>query len=234
MEIQEILPRLENKKRSGKGWSARCPAHDDQHNSLSVKEGQNGKVLLFCHAGCEYKDILESIGVALNNGQQSVNQSKSSYRRDEEATAIYKYCDEKGALLYEVLRFANPKEFRPRVPDLMEGHRRGLPTDVRRVLYRLPELIAADPSTTVFIVEGEKDVETMRERRLVSTCNVGGAGKWRDEYNQYLRNRHVCILPDHDKPGMEHARKVAQTLRGIAASVRIVDLFDKKNKEEMK
>ncbi|MDQ3821481.1 MAG: hypothetical protein M3362_27900, partial [Acidobacteriota bacterium] len=232
MGIQEILHRLENIKRSGKEWSARCPAHDDQHNSLSIAEGQDGKLLMHCHAGCTYEGINEALGLSFNDEQRRANQDVSSYLHDAEAVAIYPYYDENRDLLYRVSRF-NPKTFRPSVPDGNGGFKRGLPPDVRRVLYRLPELLASDPSTTVFIVEGEKDVETLHKHGLIATCNVGGAGKWRDEYNEFLRGRLVCILPDNDKPGIEHARKVAQSLRGIAASVRTVDLFAKKNREEM-
>ena len=43
------------------------------------------------------------------------------------------------------------------------------------------------PSTTVFVVEGEKDADNLAALGLVSTTNVGGAGKWRESYNDALR-----------------------------------------------
>lgn len=49
--------------RSGKGWTCRCPAHDDRRPSLSIGMGSDGKVLLRCHAGCTYKAIAEAIGL---------------------------------------------------------------------------------------------------------------------------------------------------------------------------
>jgi hypothetical protein len=48
-----VLTRLRRVRKSGAGWHALCPAHDDKHPSLSIKEGE-GKVLLFCHAGCTF------------------------------------------------------------------------------------------------------------------------------------------------------------------------------------
>jgi 5S rRNA maturation endonuclease (ribonuclease M5) len=96
---------------------------------------------------------------------------------------------------------------------------------VRRVLYRLPELLEAEPNINVFIVEGEKDADNLRrEFGLVATTNVGGAGKWREDYNECLSGRPVVIMPDNDKPGRDHTEQVARSLDGIALSVKIVNL----------
>lgn len=58
----------------------------------------------------------------------------------------------------------------------------------------------------------------------MATTNAGGAGKWRDEYGEYLRGRSVVVLPDNDEPGREHAAKVARSLQGVAAGVRVLEL----------
>ncbi len=65
--------------------------------------------------------------------------------------------------------------------------------------------MAADPNEPVFIVEGEKDADTLASLGLVATTNPGGAGKWRREYNGYLASRKVIILPDNDEAGENHA-----------------------------
>ncbi|MBA2270824.1 MAG: hypothetical protein H0W20_09530 [Chthoniobacterales bacterium] len=57
------LVALTNAKRSGKGWTANCPAHDDEHPSLSISEGRDGRVLLRCHAGCSNENVLAKIGL---------------------------------------------------------------------------------------------------------------------------------------------------------------------------
>ncbi len=97
---------------------------------------------------------------------------------------------------------------------------------MRRVLYRLPELLAAKRKKFVFDVEGEKDADRLAELGLVATCNAGGAGTWKEEYNEHLQGRPVVILPDDDAPGRDHAQRVARALHGIAKSVRVVDLPD--------
>jgi hypothetical protein len=76
----------------------------------------------------------------------------------------------------------------------------------------------------IYIVEGEKDVENLQSLGLTATTNPGGAGKWRTEYNEYLRNRDVVIIPDNDDVGKKHAENIFQNLRGIAKSVKILQL----------
>jgi putative DNA primase/helicase len=84
--------------------------------------------------------------------------------------------------------------------------------------------LAADEHTTVYICEGEEDVNRLRDLGLASTTNSGGAGKWADEFSEHLRGRNVVILPDHDEPGRRHAQQVAQSLQGKAASVKVLEL----------
>lgn len=211
MSARDVVNKLQGVKRSGAGWTAKCPAHEDQHNSLSVNEGDGGRVLFYCHAGCSYERIVAALG--FTNGTSS--------RR---IVAEYGYRDESGRLLYEAIRF-EPKAFQQRRPDGRGGYIWNL-NGTKRVLYGLPELLAADPQGVVYIPEGEKDVDELRKHGLVATCNVGGAGKWRDEYNECLRGRQVVILPDNDEPGQKHAARVARSLSGRAASVRVVELPD--------
>ena len=135
--------------------------------------------------------------------------------------ASYPYRGLDGRLLFEVMRF-NPKGFRQRRP--VDGGWEWNLKGVEPVLYRLPELTAADPSRTVFVGEGEKGVGALVELGLVATCSPMGAGKWRPAYAEHLRGRHVVILPDNDKPGRDHAETVAQSLHGVAASVKVVEL----------
>lgn len=212
MNAGDILQRLKGVRRSGKGWTARCPAHDDQRNSLSISEGEGGRLLLYCHAGCTFEAICRAAGI------RSQVDGRQGTRR---IVAAYDYRDESGELLYQAIRYA-PKGFSQRRPD-GDGWVYKL-NGVRRVPYRLPELLAADPAQPVFIVEGEKDSDRLAALGFVATTNAGGAGKWRNEYNEYLRGRHVVILPDNDDPGREHAAKVARSLRDIAANVRVLEL----------
>jgi len=129
--------------------------------------------------------------------------------------ATYPYTDEHGKLLFEVIRYS-PKSFAQRRAD--GTWKLG---DVRRVLYRLPEVLAAE---CVYLVEGEKDVETLRGLGLTATCNPHGAGKWRDHYAQSLAGKLVVILPDNDDEGRRHALRAAQSLLPVARGVKLVEL----------
>ncbi len=136
--------------------------------------------------------------------------------------ATYDYLDASGELLYQVVRFA-PKDFRQRRRDGNGRWTWGL-SGIRRVLYRLPELLAADKRVTIYIAEGEEDVDQLRAMGLESTTNPEGAGKWQDEFSEYLRDRNVVVLPDNDEPGRRHAEQVARSLRGEAGSVKVLEL----------
>jgi hypothetical protein len=219
--LELVLSRLKGVARNGDGFIALCPAHNDQRPSISVKDGETG-VVLHCHAGCETQAILTAIGLTpreLFFVPGSKRERDADRPRLLRVVATYPYVDENGTVLFEVLRL-DPKGFKQRKPDGGGGyvHKLG---DIRRVPYRLPELLAADD---VLILEGEKDCETARTLGFVSTCNSGGAGKWRDEYSPYFKGKNVTIVPDADTPGRKHAAAVAETLAGYAASIRVAEL----------
>lgn len=63
--IENFLPRLDKVKKSGKGYQARCPAHEDKGPSLSLREGDDGKVLLHCFAGCSAGAVVAALGLSM-------------------------------------------------------------------------------------------------------------------------------------------------------------------------
>ena len=134
----------------------------------------------------------------------------------------YDYCAADGTLLFQVVRTAD-KRFTQQRPDGAGGVIHNL-DGVPRVLYRLPELLASGPETPIYLVEGEKDVNTLRALGLVATTNPGGAGKWRAEYTPCFAGRQVVIVPDNDRAGWEHALAVAKALTPVAACVKVVAL----------
>ncbi len=67
MTVHDLLNRLDGVKRSGDGWTARCPAHDDEHNSLSVRDGEGGKIIVRCHAGCTANSIMAALGLTMRD-----------------------------------------------------------------------------------------------------------------------------------------------------------------------
>ena len=145
--------------------------------------------------------------------------------------ASYGYEDEHGTILFRKLRTASKKFWQQR-PDGNGGWTSGVKS-IRRVPYRLPELIAAiSTDRTILVVEGEKDVDCLRQLGVPGTCNPEGASepgkkpKWRLEYSEALRDAVIVIVPDHDAAGYAHADAIAELSNGIAKSIRILKLAD--------
>ena len=66
--VETLLARLESVRGTGRGrWIARCPGHADRSPSLSLTEGDDGRILLFCHAGCGAADIVAAVGLDLRD-----------------------------------------------------------------------------------------------------------------------------------------------------------------------
>ena len=218
---------LELKRRKDEYW-ALCCFHDEDTPSLSFNPEKN---VFFCH-GCDKgggvidfvmaRDTLDFPEAVLKLAGEP--QPASAKTPLGPIVAEYLYPGADGVVRHRVTRH-EPKDFRPwhRAPDgswqIGEGAEK-LP------LYRLPELLAADPSTWVLIVEGEKDAERLAALDFVATTNAGGAAKWRPEHAEALRGRRVCIIPDNDLAGGRHAAQVARSLNGIAREVRNVHLPD--------
>jgi hypothetical protein len=211
-----IVTALEARGSRHHGHDWQCPAHDDGVPSLSVNE-KDGRVLLHCQAGCATTDIVAALGLTM--GALFDEEKPSATKR---IVAVYPYVDEAGNMLFEVVRYS-PKDFRQRRTDVtgeLVWNLRGC----RRVLYRLPAVLrAARKGITVYVVEGERDVEAIEAAGAVATCNPGGAGKWRTEYADALRGASVVVVADRDEPGRVHARQVAASLEGVARDVRIVE-----------
>lgn len=227
--ISKILGNLASAKKQGNGYTALCPAHEDHNPSLSITEAYDGRVLLMCHAGCPTENVVAAIGLTMADlfPQKAENvfaNSKRKAQKDKrEISTVYDYRDENGLLLFQTVRY-KPKGFSQRRPDGNGGYHWNL-DNVKKVPYRLPELLAAK-SPSVFITEGEKDVDRLKELGIVATCNPMGAGKWIDDYNEPLRGREVIILPDNDAVGRKHAQQIALSLSGIAESIRVLELPD--------
>ena len=212
--IDYIVERFRGFRRRGEGYDALCPAHDDTNPSLSIDSGDDGRVLVHCHAGCSPDAVLKAVGLT----------TRDLFPVQRMAVATYDYRDEQGELLYQVCRM-DPKGFRQRRPDGQGGWAWAV-KDVRKVLYRLPELLTAEPTDPVFVAGGEKDADRLASLGLNATTNAGGAGKWVPEFSESLRGRTVVILPDNDDPGRDHADTVARSLCGVATRVSVVALPD--------
>ncbi len=228
MTLVEFADRLQGVKwqRDREGFEARCPGHDDKTPSLSVNLGDDGRLLVHCHAGCDTASVMESVGFTMADLFPQQGRGRpvppSTRRAGKGEVATYPYPDENGVLLYEVVRY-EPKDFRQRQPDGQGGWVWNL-KGVQRVLYRLPEVLeAAAAGQTIFVVEGEKDADALTSAGYYATTCPGGAGKWRPEFTETLRDASVIVVADADEPGRRHAENVRQALDGTARDVAVVE-----------
>ena len=224
-----VLGKLQGVAKRGGYWMARCPAHDDGKSSLSVARGTEQPVVFKCHAGCRQDEIIAALGLPAD----VISKPREQRDRDEwtphgPAIAVYDYADEHGDLLFQVLRTAD-KQF-PQRHKSPEGKWVWRTGGVRKVPYRLPKLIAAVAAgERVYVVEGEKDVQSVERAGAVATCSPGGAGKWRDEYDSYFTGADVIIVADRDQPGRDHAADVLAHLRDLAKSAVIAEAAEGKD-----
>src|SRR3954447_5846806 len=64
--VGKVLDRLEDYKERRDGFRARCPAHQgNSDDSLSIKQGEDGRALLVCHAGCDLQEIVDALGLGM-------------------------------------------------------------------------------------------------------------------------------------------------------------------------
>lgn len=224
MEVEVFLTRLERVTRSGEGWTARCPSHDDRDPSLSVTV-KNNKILVYCHAArrCSTEEIVTAM--RLTEADLFIDNDPSDRVDWNAPLATYTYADEWGTLLHQKQRFRGGergKTFRVRRPLPNGGWAHDM-KGVRRVLYRLPELLAAISSgVPVYVVDGEKDADTLWNQGHAATCDPMGAGKWQTEYAAVLaKATEVIVVADKEEGGLEQAETVAASLNGTP--VRIVE-----------
>ena len=166
MTLQEVLTHFKvEHKNSNNAYQCKCPVHKDKKASLTIT-GKNGKVLIHCHAGCETKDILDAVGLTFadlgSERQEDGWREKLEREKGKRIEAVYNYKSEDGKYLYSKVRFEG-KYIRyitiDRANDKYKERKEGPGT-----LYRLPELVKAIKfGYPVYIVEGEKDVETLRK-----------------------------------------------------------------------
>jgi len=201
-------------------FMALCPGHDDRQRSLSVTEVE-GRILPHCFAGCQLLDILKPLGLQPQDLFLNGNHNARLGNRVIETT--YDYTDASGEMLFQVVRY-QPKHFTQRRPDGKGGWIWNL-GKVKRVLYHLPEVIqAVQDGRTIFIAEGEKDVDNLQQLGLVATCNPMGAGKWQVSYSESLKGANVIIIVDKDPTGRNHAQQVARSLTGKASTIKLLEL----------
>ena len=224
--VETFLEKLNGVREAGDGWSARCPCRNDDDNpSLSVTEGDDGRVLAICHRGspCSFTQICEAMGIKAYQTMPHKEEFVAKQKAKLSLVKTYDYHDADGTLLFQKLRYIDEdgkKTFRQRKPDGHGGWEYSL-GKTPKVLYNLPALLAAKSrGSRIFVVEGEKDADALIERGAVATTMPGGAGKWLPIHTEALAGAEVDVIADNDQVGLDHARKVVEELRRAGCTVR--------------
>ena len=156
---------------------------------------------------------------------------KAAYGQRGPAAGRWAYRDAAEKPVGVVLRFEEAgggKTYRQASRCPVDGLWRAEAMPGPRPLYRLPELLAADPALPVDVVEGEKAADAGAVAGLVTTTAAGGSGAPVSKTDWApLRGRRVRVLADHDAPGRKWAARVADHLGDVAADVRVVHLADR-------
>ena len=253
IETENFLALLDGVRKAGSGWIARCPCRNDDANpSLSVGQGQDGRVLVTCHRGmsCNVEEICTAVGLSVadlmprkddseylqNKDYRPVatprspeQQKKPVVAKSQPSTkqtlvATYDYTDENGKLLFQKLRYVDEngkKTFSQRKPDSRGGWEYSL-GDIPKVLYNLPAVINSKQfNAPVWVVEGEKDVDTLTDAGYIATTMPGGAGKWLDIHTEPLAGLVVEIIADKDEVGLKHALDVCEKLKAAGCDAQV-------------
>ena len=212
-------------RQRGAEWRGKCPLHNGRRDSFAVNSETGA---WHCHSKCSCGGSLidfemERTGCsfpeALKAAREIVGQRASKAAAGPAVViARYVYCGENGEPLFRVCRTEPKSFFQQRYEN---GEWKNGVRGTRLVPYRLPELLKAEE---VFIPEGEKDANLLASWNLAATTNPGGAGKWRAEYSEFLRGKQIVIIPDADARGRGHALDVAESLLGVAGSVKVIEL----------
>lgn len=243
--IDLVLSSLADATPSGNGWSVKCPAHGDKTPSLSISEGEDGRVLMRCHAGCTAAAICEALGIHTRDlfpSPHATGQRKSSAgsnhsghvlkrltapTRDELVRLIAKggdatvYAYPNDFAIVRIESSIKPKTFRP-------IHKNGTAWVLGDPQGPLPLYQAENLKSgeTIVVCEGEKDVDRGRECSLATITSAHGANSARKSDWSVLAGSDVVIIQHNDDGGRRYAQSVATILTTMdnPATVRIIDL----------
>lgn len=230
MEMREFLSHFEVVRRNhDDSFQARCPGpshlHGDRNPSLTITEA-DGKILMHCHAGCEPEEILEAVGLTMQDliiKPSAEEDFGNNPKWMQNLEKIYDYYDDDGEYAYSKLRYAGKKILYGYIEKNQCSYK--VPGK-ERYLYNLKDLKEAiAEGKPVYIVEGEKDVDTMRGLGLVATT-AGSAGDWKKKFAKYFKGAWVTVLPDNDAQGQKMADRVENDIKDLCNCYRVITVSE--------
>ena len=230
MQFDEILTHFQIQKHYGDKAQARCPCHDDKQASLTITKGRRS-ALLHCHAGCNFEDIIQKVGLKKQDLYFEERPPGSSWRAYVEGRehkrieAVYDYVSSvNGEYTFTKIRMQDKRMIYGVLCNgrftygLMGKHRK----DLKSVYGNLKDLNKAiAENRPIFIPEGEKDVD-MLTKRGYTALTYGGSGDWQSEFATLFKDAEVYILADNDEPGRKVANAILSDLKEIAKSAKVI------------
>lgn len=222
-KLQNTLDRLKGVKKTLDGYIALCPAHDDNTPSLSIADGDNGKVMLHCFAGCKYEDIRRALqsepnAVPIRSVKISNTKKSQAFSTAEQAikslennmgphACKWEYHNSTGETICYVIRWdlREGKTFRP--ISMSNGNWHVGSCAELRPLYKLREIAESE---TIYICEGEKAADAVASLGLVATTSLGGSNAAAKSDWGPLGGKTCVVLPDNDSSGRTYANTVAR------------------------
>lgn len=230
MQFDEVLTHFQIQKRYGDRAQARCPCHDDKQASLTITKGRKS-ALIHCHAGCNFEDIIQKVGLKKQDLYFEERPPGSSWRAYVEGRehkrieAVYNYVSSSnGEYTFTKIRMQDKRMIygvlcNGRFTYGLGGkHRKDLKSVYGDLKALNKEIAEGKP---VFIPEGEKDVDTLAKRGYTA-ITYGGVNDWQSDFATLFKGAEVYILADNDEAGRKVANTILSDLKGIAKSARVI------------
>lgn len=218
MELTELLTHFRNAEKSGDEYRANCPACGDDKQHLYIHEA-DGKILADCKKGCTFSAIASAAGLKESDffNDRSLKRASKPWTKLRE----HFYTDTSGQILAKKVIYDKGDGSKTALWERFENGEYLKKLNGKKMPpYHVHKLSGAD---TVFIAEGEKDVETLEEMGYTASTSPNGAGaKWSKAYNGYFKGKTVIVLADNDSAGRKHATETADSLSGTASGVYLI------------
>ena len=237
--IDQVLVHLKNVQNGsdpGK-WSAQCPSHEDEHNSLSVAEDADGKVLLKCHAGCDVQKIVGALGLTVSDLFPAFSLAEYAHAKKLTVESLVEwglrdskcggcveipYFDlEQTSVLATRYRFSltGPDRFRWKKNDHLCPYGLWLLAHARKVGF-------------VVVVEGESDCHTLWQHDIPA-LGLPGAASWRNEWADFLKDiPKIYAVVESDQGGETLQKNLLQS-PAIRDRLHLVSLTPAKDPSEL-
>lgn len=230
MIYESNLQHFKIEKRYGDKAQCKCPAHNDKQASLTITKG-NKCTLFTCHAGCKLQDILSAAGLEQKDTFYDTDKQRTNWkayieaREQKKIEAVYNYVSCNGTYAFTKIRLEGKKILYGILADerFTYGLPRNTPRKSLKAIYGNIKAInnAVNEDKHIFIVEGEKDVDTMAKQGYIA-FTYGGVNDWQSDFAELVEGANVIILADNDEPGIRVANTILNDIQAVVKNVKII------------